>query len=57
MNSKFQAKLDELMQTNAADFLHYVAVNRLEYPPDAELRFNFMPEKSEDNLEIIILSK
>lgn len=56
MNAKFQLELNRIMQQAAADFLRYVAVNRLEYSPDVDLRFNFMPEKSENNLEITVVS-
>jgi len=53
--SKFQAELDRIMQNMAADFLRYIAVNRFEYSPDMDLRFNFLPDKTENNLEIMVV--
>jgi hypothetical protein len=51
-NAFFQQELERLQQQAAANFLRFVAINRFEYAPVCDLRFNLDITKSEDNLEI-----
>lgn len=53
--TKLQQELDKILQGVTSDFLHYVAVNRFEYPPDCDLRFNLNPDRSENNLDITVV--
>lgn len=57
LNYMAQQALEQLQQRQAAAFLHYVAVNRFDYAPVCDLSFNLDLTKSQDNLEIINLSK
>lgn len=55
MHQSFQVELDRVQQQMAANFLRYIAVNKHEYAPACDLRFNLDPTKTEDNLEITIV--
>jgi hypothetical protein len=51
-HAMFQQELERIQQIQAANFLRFVAVNRFEYAPVCDLRFNLDMSKTEDNLEI-----
>lgn len=57
LNNALQAALNQVQQAAAEEFLRYIAINRLEYPPDANLLFKLDPAKTENNLEIAIEPK
>ncbi len=52
LNSTAQAMLDQMQNQLAAQFLHYIAVSRHGYKEADELRFNYDPSMTIDNLEI-----
>lgn len=57
MHDLVQAELDRVQNVMAANFLRYIAVNKHEYAPACDLRFNLDPTKAEDNLEITNVTK
>jgi hypothetical protein len=57
VNGIMQQALEFAQQRIAADYLHKLAVSNFGYAPNCDLRFNFDPTKSADNLEIENVTK
>lgn len=52
MHQFLQTELDMLQQRMAARFLNYLATEKFGFDGNADLRFNYDPEKEVDNLTI-----
>lgn len=52
IQKRTQAVLDQLMEMQAAEFLHYLAVHEFGMDPKKDFHFDYHPEKEFDNLTI-----